>query len=170
MKSRMAFIIISVLILIVQAAIDNFINMSVYVDLALFLFILLMLPYRTSTIVSMIAAFVLGLCVDFLGNSILGMTAAALTVAALFRRGILKITVPTDIMEKEVIPSPAVLGSRRFLTYTAPMVFIYSLAFIIIDCSGFSPFWHNLLRLGITFALNTLIMLFLFNVCGDRRR
>lgn len=153
-----------------QAAIDNFINLSIYVDVALFLFIILMLPYRISTVTAMVTAFLLGLCVDFLGNTILGMTSAALVMAALVRKGIISITIGQDILEKHPYPSFGSLGIRRFVSYSLPLVMIYEIGFILADCSGFSPFWHNMLRLVVSVTVNMTILLFLFIICSDRRR
>ncbi len=170
MKNNWSRIVICILLLIAQAAIDNFINLSIYVDIALFLFVLVMLPYRTSTVTAMVTAFLLGLCVDFLGNTILGMTSAALVMAALARKGIISLTISPDILEKHNYPSLGSLGIRRFVSYVLPLVLIYNLGFILADCSGFAPFWHNLLRLGISVTVNLGIILFLFIICSDRRR
>lgn len=170
MKNKWSYMITVLLLLIAQAAVDNFINLSIYTDLALFLFIILMLPYRISTITAMIISFCLGLCVDFLGNIIIGMTSAALVVTALLRRSVISLSINQDILEKNSSPSLESLGIRRFISYSLPLILVYDLSFILVDCSGFAPFWHNMLRLCISVAVNTLVAVFLFIVCSDRKR
>ena len=72
-------IITALLLILAQGAVDNYINLSVYLDLSLCLYILLTLPPRWGAIPSMATGFILGLTVDVLGNGIPGMTAAAMT-------------------------------------------------------------------------------------------
>lgn len=170
MKNKTAYIITGLLMIVVQAAIDNFLNTGMYIDIALFLFIPLLAPYRINTIVAMVTAFLLGLCVDAFGNGIPGMTAGALAAMALFRKSIISLTISEELLEKENAPSIGVLGMRRFLLYAVPQMFIFFIVYILMDCAGFTPFWHNLLRLCISVAINTVIMALLFISSRDRRK
>lgn len=64
--------ILAFLLVLAQAAIDNYVNMTVYLDIALCLFIVLTLPPKWGAIPSMIAGFAVGVGVDILGNGIIG--------------------------------------------------------------------------------------------------
>lgn len=170
MRNKSAYIITGLLMLIVQATIDNFLNTGMFISLALFLFIPLMLPYKLNTVIAMVAVFLLGLCVDILGNGIPGITAGALTAMALFRKSIITLTVSEEMQDNTTYPSVTTLGLRRFLLYAVPQIFIYFIVYILIDCSGITPIWPNLLNLFISVAINTLIMALLFMSCRDRRK
>lgn len=170
MNGTWKYITISLLLIIAQGALDNYVNLSVYIDLALFMFIILMLPPRTGTVPAMIAAFIIGLIVDILGNGIPGLTSAALTAAALCRRTAIIAAAPKDFQAKDKRFSVESLGIRRFTIYAAILTFIYLLVYILIDNAGFRPAGQCLARLFISLAANTAIMAVLFAVCGSDRR
>lgn len=96
MRSPVKYIIVAVLLILAQGALDNYVNISIYLDIAMCLYLLLALPVRWGTVPTMLAGFVIGLLVDILGNGILGMSAAAMTAAGLCRRGIFNLTAPKE--------------------------------------------------------------------------
>lgn len=170
MRSTWKYIIISILLILAQGVLDNYVNLSIYLNVTLFVFPLLMLPVRTGTVPAMLAAFIIGLVVDILGNGIPGLTAAALTAAALLRKTILGLIVPKDPSSKDGKGSMEDLGIRQFAVYSAVMCLIFLLAYILLDCAGFRPFWQCILRLCASLAVNTTLMTLLFAVSSDNRK
>lgn len=170
MNGTWKHITIGVLLLIAQGALDNYMNLSVYLDIALFMYIILMLPARMGTVPAMIIAFITGLVVDILGNGIPGMTSAALTAAALCRRGAIIAVAPKDFQINDKRSSIESLGIRRFAIYSPILIFIYLLVYILIDNAGFRPAGQCIARLFISLAANTAIMTALFAVCCNDRR
>lgn len=170
MNGNWKYIIIGISLIIAQGALDNYVNLSVYIDLALFLYIILMLPVRTGTVPAMLIAFLTGLTVDILGNGIPGLTSAALTSAALCRKGILLAVAPKDFPIKDSRASIDSLGPRRYAVYSAIFIFIYLSVYILIDNTGFRPAGQCLSRLAISLAANTALQTALFAVCSNFRR
>lgn len=168
MRSTWKYIIISILLILAQGALDNYVNLSIYLNITLFVFPLLMLPVRTGTVPAMLAAFIIGLVVDILGNGIPGLTAAALTAAALLRKTILGFIVPKD--SKEDKSTVEDLGLGRFAVYSALMCLIFLSVYVFLYSAGFKPFWRCLLRLCTSLAANTALMTLLFSVSRDNRR
>ena len=160
-------IITALLLILAQGAVDNYINLSVYLDLSLCLYILLTLPPRWGAIPSMATGFILGLTVDVLGNGIPGMTAAAMTATGVFRRSIFNLTAPK---EKEKRQNFETMGLRNFLLYSLPLILIFLTVYILLDSSGFRPAGQCLARLGISLAANTALTAFLYTASNDSRR
>ncbi len=160
-------IILALLLILAQAAIDNYVNMTVYLDIALCLYIVLTLPPRWGAIPSMIVGFAVGIIVDVLGNGIIGMSAAAMTAVALCRKTVFRIAAPR---EKEKRQDIGTMGLRNFILYTLPLTLVYLLVYILLDSSGFRPAGQNLIRTGISLAANTAIMGFLYAITSDNGR
>lgn len=169
-KHSIKYIVVGVLLIIAQGALDNYVNLSTYVDISLPLFIILMLPYRMGTVPAMLTAFATGLVVDVLGNGILGMTSAALTATALCRRGILLLTTAHETSVKEGRPSMESIGIRRFILYSIPLTLIYIIVLILIDNSGFKPVGTCVLRMSLSLVTDTALMTALYAVISDNRR
>ncbi len=168
--STIRYIILALLLILAQGALDNYVNMSVYIDLALCLYILLVLPPRWGAVPSMLVGFVLGLTVDVLGNGIPGMSAAAMTAAGLCRKSLFNLTAPK---EKEKRQSVETAGLRSFILYALPIELIYLTVYILLDSSGFRPLGQSLAREGISLTANTAMMAFLYIISTDmsgRRR
>ena len=79
-----------ILIIVIQLLIDNYLNLGLYLYVAIFPFLILTLPYRYKTIPTMLLSFLLGLSIDFLSNGVLGLNAGALTAMAFVRQGLLQ--------------------------------------------------------------------------------
>lgn len=169
MRNTGKYIITALLLILAQGALDNYINLSVYLDIQLCLFIILMLPYGMGTIPAMLTAFVVGLVSDFLGNSIPGMSAAAFTAAALCRRSMLMLTAGKETTAKDSRQSISSIGTRRFFLYSLPLLIISLTVYILIDSSGFSPLGLCITRLAVSTAVNAAIMFLLYLITADRR-
>ena len=168
--SAARYTVLVLLLVLAQGALDNYINLTVYLDIILCLFLVLILPPKWGAVPSMLAGFLMGLAVDILGNGITGMSAAALTAAGLCRKSIYGVTAPR---EKEKRQSIETMGLRNFFLYSMPLTLISLAVYIFLDSSGFRPLGQCLLRLCISFAVNTLLMTFLYVVSIDhhnRRR
>lgn len=167
MKNTLRHIIMAVLLVLAQGALDNYVNLTVFLDLSLCLYIILMLPFRWGTVPAMLTGFVIGLTVDILGNGIPGMSAAAMTAAGLCRKGILSLTGPRDKEKRQSIEN---FGIRGFVLYSVPVILIYLGVYILLDSSGFRQPGASLARLAISLAANTALMAFLYAISTDSTR
>lgn len=166
----MRYIITVLLLVIAQGAIDNYVNLSVYLNIMLPMFIILILPEKSGSIAVMLAAFALGLIMDIFGNGIPGLSAAAMTAAALCRKPILRIIIPKELTVKEGRTAIESLGISHFALYSALMLAVCLSVYILVDNAGFRPVWQCLGRLGASLILNTAVMTALFAAVRDNRR
>lgn len=163
MNGTIRHILLALLLILAQGALDNYVNLTVYLDLSLCLFIILTLPFRWGTVPTMLTAFTIGIVTDILGNGIPGMSAAAMTAAGLCRRSLLLASASAE-KDKQTIDS---LGVRRFVLYSAPIILIYMTVYILLDSSGFRPAGQCLARLGISLVANTAMMAFLYTLSTE---
>lgn len=170
MRNLWKYIIIGIILILAQGALDNYVNLSLYLNITLFMFPLLVLPVRMGTVPVMLIAFVLGLIVDILGNGIPGLTSAALTVAALARKQLLGLTVPKENSSNDRKSTIEGMGITRFAVYSASMSFIFLLAYILLDSSGFRPFGQCIARLGLSLVTDTALLTALYAVSTDNRK
>lgn len=167
MKGTLRHIILAVMLVLAQGALDNYVNTSVFLDLTLCIFILLALPFKWGTVPVMLTGFTIGIVVDILGNGIPGMSAAAMTAAGLCRKGILNLTAPG---EKEKRQSMETLGTRKFIFYSASVILVYLAVYILLDSSGFRPLGACLARLAISLVANTALMTFFYAASSGQSR
>lgn len=167
MNGTVRNIILAVMLVLAQGALDNYVNTSVFLDFALCMFIILTLPFKWGTVPVMLTGFVIGIIVDILGNGIPGMSAAAMTAAGLCRKGIINLTVPREKEKRQSIEN---LGTRRFIFYSANIIFIYLAVYILLDNYGFRPFGTCLARLAISLVANTALMTFFYAASSGQSR
>lgn len=170
MKYSLRLIILAILLLIAQGIIGNYLNITIYLSIALPSFVILMLPCKLKTIWTILIAFALGIITDILGNEILGITSAALTAAAVCRKGILNISIKKEILNSEAYLSHPAISIAHFAIYAAVFLAIYFMVYIPLDNSGFTPFFPISLRFVISLATNLLLMTALFVITGKKKK
>ena len=168
MKYQLKLILTAILLIVFQSVLDNYLNITIYLSIALLPFIILILPYKMSTITTMITAFVIGILGDILGNGILGMTAAAMVGASAFRKILLNSLVNKEILTKKEYPDIHSLRLTDFTLYSSIFLAIYLLIFIAIDNAGLAPFGLFSLRFIISLLANILIYMALYIITSER--
>lgn len=162
--------LIAFILILAQGITDSFVDISRYVLISFLPFIILRMPYRSSTPAVLLACFATGLIADILGGGIIGINSASLTFAGLLRGTIVKSVVGKDVMEKEKRPSVLVTGQISFLIYSVLFIALYELCYIFLDSMGSASFLFNLTRFAISVPVNTAISMLLFNLCTNQRQ
>ena len=111
----------------------------------LYLLPILILPSSIKTIPLLLIAFFLGFVVDIFYET-LGMHAAAITLLAFLKPVWLELTSPTVGYADEIEPTLEEIGLGRFIGYTFPLVFLYSLVFFTADQWGSGLFFKVLYK------------------------
>ena len=97
-------ILFTLLVIVVQCVLDNYVDLSIYVRIVLVPYLILILPYRYRTISTMILAFLIGLSVDIFTTGVLGMNAGALVAVAFIRQKMLHAIMDERNMERHDRP------------------------------------------------------------------
>lgn len=135
----------------------------------LYLLGILILPSSIQTIPLMLIAFVLGLSLDVFYETI-GMHTAAATAMAFVRPLWLKATSPTGGYDEAEVPSISEIGVGRFVSYSFPLILLYSLIFFIADQWGTGSLWSILNKSLFSSIFTTLLVILVQLLFFKRRR
>ncbi len=167
---RNSWILTYIILIIIQILTDGLLDTGIFVSLFPVMFIILTLPYKSGTISTLLVGFGLGLLVDFMGNGVIGLNAAALTAVSFCRQGLLQMIAGSYIMDNTERPDLFSLGYIKVIGYSALCSLIHLCVFVFTEHGGFSDILISLGRIGISTILNCALMTVLFSICGQRRR
>ncbi|SEF53018.1 rod shape-determining protein MreD [Algoriphagus boritolerans] len=146
-------------------------NLALFGVAFVFIYLLgiLLLPISVKTSPLLFLAFFLGLMIDVFYETI-GMHAAAATCLAFFRSLWLRVISPTGGYVDTEEPSLNEMGLVWFLTYSFPLIFVYSLVFFIADQWGTSGFLGVLNKSFFSSILTCLLAILVQLLFFKRRR
>ena len=116
---------------------------------------ILLLPLSFDRVVSLIYAFLLGMGVDILYDS-LGVHSAACVLVAYLRKFVIRLLTPSAGYDEDIHPSLKLLGFKWFFLYTGLLVFFQVLLIFLLESSYISLF------LSLTYQM---IATFVFTIC-----
>lgn len=146
-------------------------NLALFGVAFLFIYLLgiLILPISMKTTPLLLIAFGLGFVIDIFYETI-GMHTAAATLLAFIRSLWLRAISPTGGYVDAEEPSLNEMGLVWFLTYSFPLIFIYSLAFFTADQWGTSGFFGVLNKSFFSSILTCLLAILVQLLFFKRRR
>lgn len=169
MNINIRTLITTLLLIIVQALLDNYIDLGLYTRIVITPYIIINLPYKRGSVVTMIYAFLIGLAMDILSGGVMGLNAGALVAASLIRQKILHTIINDYSMRNHEGPEFAVFGYRKSIFYISSIVLVYFVCYTYLSNFSLHPFGGNLLKIVIGTLLNTLIILMLFKKLNTER-
>ena len=98
---KSGFWLIYLLILVAQLLLSTYANFSPYVLVTLLPVMVLCIPIRVGTILTMIIAFASGLSIDLLSEGLLGLNALALVPVAFARNSIIRLIFGGELFARE---------------------------------------------------------------------
>lgn len=140
------FILLCVVLIIAQVFLVNYFSLSRYVVISLLPAIILMLPLKMGSIVSMLLAFGIGFVVDFFSNGMLGMTSVALVPVALTRFAVYGMVFGDEMSSRTDVISISRLGVPKIALASLLMCGLYFLVYVWVDSAGTVPFGPAALR------------------------
>ncbi len=156
MNRALTYIFWFFLLVLLQVFIFNKIQFSNLINPYFYVLFILVLPFNIPGSTLLLVSFLLGFFIDLFNNTP-GMHAAASTIMAFTRPGVLSWLSPREDYEPETIPTLRHYGFRWFVNYTLILVFIHHFALFFIEMFRFSDFWFTLFRI----FLSTLFTSFL---------
>ena len=125
-----------VFIILIQGLVMNQLQISELVYPMVYIMALLVLPFETTLLVSILISLFLGVCVDMISDTFGLHTSASLTIGYL-RPYILNIIKPRDGYDSSQVPSIHDMGKKWFLIYALIMLTIHHLWFFIFEILRF---------------------------------
>lgn len=167
-KQAIQLVIISFLLILVQAVVLNKICLfGVAVPFA-FIYILLRMPVTLSREWLYTLSFITGLAIDIFSDTP-GMNALACTIFAALRRPVLRMYVPREDELSDPYPCISTLGLVCYMKYAMTMAFIYCITIFTIESFTFLYIGTLILRIVFSTILTTLIILGIDSLTIRRR-
>ena len=143
MKNTLQFILLTLTIIFVQVLIINNIELTGYINPFVYIYSLLIIPFKVNRIATLFIGFTIGITIDaFCGTW--GMHAAATTLTAFVRPYIFNIFASQEDKDKQSI-SYNIMPST-FMVYSSIAVAIHHLALFLLEAFTFNHLWHTLLK------------------------
>lgn len=148
-----------ILLVLAQAALWNYFNVSPYLFVAYLPGLLLCLPPERSTLRVMLLAFLLGLVTDFFVNGQIGLTALALVPVAFFRRRLIRIVFGQEIFARGENLSFHRHGWAKFALAIALLTALFLLIYIWVDSAGMYSLGFRILKFVLSLLASTVVSL-----------
>lgn len=146
------------LLVVVQVAILNNIQLSVLVNPYLYVMFILVLPFGMPKTIVMIFALITGITVGVFTNNA-GLHASACITLALARPAVLKLLAPREGYEAETAPTISDMGFKWFLIYSLILVFIHHFVLFFLEVFRFSEFLTTLARVLLSSFFSILLII-----------
>lgn len=164
MKASQNFGILYVLLIICQVLMSTYTQLGPYIMLSMLPAMVLCIPTGVRTSICMLIAFASGLAVDWLSEGFIGLNIAALLPVALLRKGIIRIFLGEDIINRNDTFSIRRNGLGKVSLALITSVSVFLAIHIFLDGAGTRPTWFCLIRFGSSLACNWLIGLLVINI------
>ena len=164
MRSGQNFGILYILLVICQVVMSTYTQLGPYVMLSMLPAMVLCIPTGIKTSVCMLIAFASGLAVDWLSEGFIGLNVAALLPVALLRRGIIRIFLGEDIINRNDTFSIRKNGIGKVSLALLISVSIFLALHIFLDGAGTRPLWFSMTRFGVSLACNWILGLLVINI------
>lgn len=148
-----------ILLVFLQVVLFNHVQFSGLINPYFYAIFILLLPFETPKSILLISSFLIGLSVDAFSHT-LGMHAAACTMMAALRPGILKRFSPRDGYEPNTLPRISFYGLFWFAKYTILLILVHHFTLFYCEMFRFSDFFITFLRaLLSTLFTSTIIII-----------
>ncbi|MFV0289574.1 MAG: rod shape-determining protein MreD [Mangrovibacterium sp.] len=161
-------LIAPVIILAIQILLLNHVHLLGMAVPFIYIFIIMMMPYRTAPYVLMIAGFSLGLFVDIFMNTI-GLNAAATSFLAFLRPTIIRIISKKDYSEISSSPSVASNGMLWFISYTLLCCLFHELFLYTLESFSFANYAQLLFRTT-TGSLSSALIIIVIELLTSKKK
>lgn len=147
-----------VFLIFVQVLILNNIQVSSYLNSYIYVLFILLLPFETPKWLLLIFGFGTGLTMDMFSDTA-GIHAAATTLMAFSRSGILKVISSRKDYEQGMKPTVKDLGFRWFFNYSLVMVLIHHFTLFLLEVFRFTELFDIILRTAISVSFTMCLLI-----------
>ena len=149
-------------LVLLQVLIVKNINLGRYFIFFPYILFILLLPFNTPKPLTLVLAFILGICIDMFYDT-QGMHAAACITMAFVRSFVLELFAPREGYDEQLKPTIAYMGIGWFSSYALILILVHHFVLFYIEAFTFYEFFRTLLRvLGSTLATFGFIYLMQF--------
>ncbi len=148
-----------IILILIQVFVLNNIRISGYINPYLYVLFILLLPFETPGWLLLLSSFFMGLAIDMFAHTP-GMHAAASTLMAFLRPGVIRLLSGPKSIEPGMKPSLKSMGFNWFFLYAAILTSVHHIAYFFIEVFRFSEFLQTFYR-AILSIIVTLVLIML---------
>jgi rod shape-determining protein MreD len=156
------------LLVLIQVFVFNNMNLSGYLNPYIYILFILLLPVDISKSLLLVLAFLLGLTIDYFGNT-LGLHAAATLLMAFARPAVLNLFFSNIEFTPGEEPGLSRLKFSGFFRYTFTMVFIHHSTLFLLEVLSFNNFLYLLYRIMLS-SLLTMLLIFISMLLFSKKK
>ena len=157
MRNNPLRILLFALLFIFQAVAGNHLDFGPWIYFCVIPLLIINIPIKNSPNVAMLAAFAIGLALDFATDGVPGLNAAAAVLLAALRKPLYRRWVSIDWKKDGTVPGLQNAGTVKYLFYLFLCTLIYITAYTLLDCFSLRPFWFILGRIAASTVVDTLV-------------
>lgn len=162
--------LVFVLLLLAQVLLSNYFRVSPYLTISLLPVMILCFPIRVPTVGTLLAAFAMGLLVDFLTEGVLGLNALALLPVAILQKSTLQLVFGNELFARNEDFTVQRNGWERLLLALFIVLAVYLAIYVWADSAGTRTFLFNLTRWGVSLLGSFLFSLPVLNILARDSR
>lgn len=147
-KTGSKFIATWIVLAVCQIVICDCIFLGPLVTVTLLPVLVMFLPLRARTEVTMLIAFAAGFAVDWLSDGVLGLNMAALVPVALLQKPLVRLFIGEDTVVRAEALSVGKSGWPRMFALATVETAVFLLIYVVLDGAGTRPFWFTAARFG----------------------
>jgi len=157
-----------IILVLVQVLILNNLNLGGYINPYLYILFVLLLPVDISKSQLLLLSFLIGITIDFFGNT-LGLHAASTVLVAFLRPGIINLFFSNIEFNANEEPNLQRLKFGGFFRYVLFLVFIHNFTLFMLEIFSFNDFLFTLYRIMLN-TLLTVLLIFISMFLFSRKR
>ncbi len=146
-------------LMLLQIIVLNHVQWSGYVNPYIYILFIMLLPMETPKWAVLLMGFATGLIIDMFGNTS-GLHAAAATLLAFARPGVLNLISPRDGYEAETTFTPQKLGLKWFLAYVIILTVIHHFFYFYLEVFRLNEFFFTFFK-ALVNSLITIVIIIL---------
>ncbi len=145
-------------LILLQVIVLNHIQWSGYINPYIYILFIMLLPMETPKWAVLVLGFTTGLIIDMFSNTS-GLHAAAATLLAFARPGVLRLISPRDGYEPETNFTPQKMGLNWFLAYVIILTLIHHLFYFYVEIFRFKEFFITFFKAILNSVITIILIL-----------
>ena len=167
---KTGFFAVYVILVVAQLLLSNYFHVTQYILLTILPVMVLCIPLKINTSLTMLIAFVTGLTVDLLSEGLLGLNALALVPVAFARKEMVRLIFGEELLSRGEDFSVRRSGIGQVLLAMALAQALFLFIYIWADSAGTRPFWFNLVRFICSLPAGVLVSLLVVDTLAPDSR
>ena len=167
---KTGFFAVYAILVVAQLLLSNYFHLTQYILLTILPVMVLCIPLKVSTSVTMLIAFFTGLIVDLLSEGLLGLNALALVPVAFARKEMVRLIFGEELLSRGEDFSVRRSGLGQVVLAMVLAQAMFLIVYIWADSAGTRPFWFNFLRFLCSLPAGVLVSLLVVDTLAPDSR